>query len=391
MKKLKLFVCILLFGVILGACSRKNELKPYIDFLEQQSTSPVDYVMGLFEKYDIVILGERHHQDLTQYQFINSLINDPRFINEVGHIFTEVGVHNQTERANKILKGQYDDYSAFERELIKLYRDVDYYPIWEKYNFWYLLSNIYKVNTGLDEAKKLTIHFTDLEFDWDNFIHLDTIMERYDRDSMMGVHFISDFDKIINDPKGSRKKVLAIFNTPHSYQNYEAEDYLLESAASYIFDHYPGKVANVMMHQVNWRKAKLGNYLFDNGKWDAVFRYIGNPDLGFDMEGSPFGEVPFNEYDTPREDIKFKDIYTGYIFYKPIPEWLFVCDIPGLVDEEYKPEYIRRIKLYVPEMNEEDLHEQIEYANKLTFENYFNPPKYPSRKEVDEMINQWLE
>ena len=46
-------------------------IRPYAEFVEQCSTSPVDYVMGLFERYDVVILSERHHAEITQYDFIN--------------------------------------------------------------------------------------------------------------------------------------------------------------------------------------------------------------------------------------------------------------------------------------------------------------------------------
>lgn len=128
LQQLKIYLLSIAFFVTTNCFSQKNELKPYIDFLQSQNTSAVDYVFELFEKYDIVILGERDHRDITQYQFINEIISDRRFIQNVGHIFTEVGVHNQTERANKILANKYDDYSVFERDLMRLYRDLNYCP-----------------------------------------------------------------------------------------------------------------------------------------------------------------------------------------------------------------------------------------------------------------------
>jgi hypothetical protein len=50
-----------------GEISYKEEIAPYVDFLKKQNQNPVDYVMGLFDKYDMVILCERHHAENTQY------------------------------------------------------------------------------------------------------------------------------------------------------------------------------------------------------------------------------------------------------------------------------------------------------------------------------------
>lgn len=392
---MRLVKTILVAVAVMAACnaySQKSELKPYIDFLRQQNTSPVDYVFELFEDHDIVILGERDHRDMSQYELIKEIISDKRFTDKVGHIFTEVGVHNQTERANRILSGKYDDYLIFQKDLIGLYRDIDYVGIWEKYNYWYLLSTIYNINTRLNESRKLTIHLTDVEFDWDNYFDIDDYTEKYDRDSIMGHNFIYEFDKILQNDSEPRKKALVILNSPHSYQNYQTRNYLLNSAAAYIFDYYPNKVANIMINYVNSRKGKDSNdYLFDRGKWDAAFKYLDNPKLGFDMAGSPFGEVPFNGYDDlPVYDTRFKNIFTGFIFYKPISEWILMFGIPGFVDEEFKPELIRRSRLRNPDAKPEDiLKYDIPYCNILKIRNHYDGDDV-SREQVDEWIKYWL-
>ena len=47
--------------------------------------------MELFDKYDHVILCERHHQEMTQDDMIFDLITDKRFVDKVGVVFTEIG------------------------------------------------------------------------------------------------------------------------------------------------------------------------------------------------------------------------------------------------------------------------------------------------------------
>ena len=89
-KILKICFLLIAFFVTFNCFSQKSALKPYIDFLQCQNTSAVDYVFELFEKYDIIILGERDHRDMSQYQFVSEIISDRRFIQNVGHIFTEI-------------------------------------------------------------------------------------------------------------------------------------------------------------------------------------------------------------------------------------------------------------------------------------------------------------
>ena len=81
------------------------KIEEYVDFINDCNTSPVDYVMGLFDRYDVVILGERDHRDTTQYDLIEQIMSDPRFIDQVGLIMTEIGVYNMTGTVDCIVNG----------------------------------------------------------------------------------------------------------------------------------------------------------------------------------------------------------------------------------------------------------------------------------------------
>ena len=353
-KYLALLSLILHFAVI----GQHEALKPYIEFIEKQTTDPVDYVFELFDKYDIVILGERDHRDTTQYVLIEKIMSDPRFTQKVGHVFTEVGVCNQTDNANRVLKSDYLSEEDFTHDLRNLYRNIDYEAIWEKYNYWYFLNSIYQINKKLPQNEKITLHLADVTFDWSEC--RDTVtwknflpqLEGNYRDLVMGMNIIRGFDQILQDDSDSRKKTLVILNRPHSYQNYICTTggdhlYPLNSAASYVFDYYPEKVANVM---INWRKLKDKDYLISNGKWDAAFHFMNNPSVGFDMENSPFGEDLFDHYDKPAlNNTRYKDIYTGFIFYLPIERWALTMGIPDIVTEDFHAELLRRI--YVASVN----------------------------------------
>lgn len=62
------------------------------------------------------------------------ILKAPRFAEDIGYVYTEAGVTNMTEAANILIKGEYVDDEAFYSSFIKFYRNLDYEPLWEKYN-----------------------------------------------------------------------------------------------------------------------------------------------------------------------------------------------------------------------------------------------------------------
>ena len=68
-----------------------SSVSKYVDYLKNNRQDINSYVMGLFEKYDYVVLCERYHQDMTQYDMIYDLVTDSRFVDKVGVVFTEIG------------------------------------------------------------------------------------------------------------------------------------------------------------------------------------------------------------------------------------------------------------------------------------------------------------
>lgn len=396
--KTQILIFIFTFILVISATAQKKELQPYVSFLEKQNTNPVDYVFSLFEKYDIVVLGERDHRDTTQYELISKIISDPRFIKNIGHVFTEVGVFNQKDNLNSVLKDNYVSHGDFEDALRKIYVNMDNTVIWEKYNYWMLLRNIYGVNKYLQTEEKISIYPTDIAFDWskckthDEWVtFMDNIDKHpivWDRDSILGENFNTYYNDILKNNLEKRKKALVILNRPHSYKNYINRGYWLNPAVSFIEVKHPNKVANVMINWVVFPN-KEEDWLVAKGKWDAAFKYDHNRSLGFDLAGSPFGEDQFDHYDRPLPDKKYKDIYTGFIFYKPIEEWKLVTGIPNIITEESKPELQRRLRIVNPEIKEKKINEFYKNMNHFYIGTVYR--KDTPKEKVNEYINYWLE
>ena len=87
-----------LFLPALHAQQADSIFTSYVHFLNRQQTSAKDYVLGLFDKYDVLVLCERDHREWTQYDLILDILADKRFTRKVGNLYTEIGnVHHNDE------------------------------------------------------------------------------------------------------------------------------------------------------------------------------------------------------------------------------------------------------------------------------------------------------
>ena len=113
----------------------------------EKGMPPKEYIFKLFEKSDIVVLGERDHRDTVQYDLIQDILADPRFAEQIGYVYTEVGSYNMNDDVNRLLQGSYPTEAAFMDSLYAYYRKSEtFYPIWEKYNRVKFLKGIYEIN-----------------------------------------------------------------------------------------------------------------------------------------------------------------------------------------------------------------------------------------------------
>ena len=332
-----------------------DEIKPLVSFIEQNNTSPVDYIMELFEKYDVVVLGERDHRDMTQYDLIQQIISDTRFIEQVGHILIEVGAYNMADELNAVLKGTYSDDDMFDKELVQVIFNMDFMPLWEKTNYTKLMKDVYLVNKNLPAEKKISVIPTEFPFSWrqaktmtgDEFNTTVLDMWKY-KDLIMANNAINELYKIF-DGNSSRKKVLIIYNTPHSCRYFENNDIRYPYFAYQIIaDRFPGRVANVMLNWAVVSNEEGYTSLSNDGKIDAAFAANGYKSIGFDLANTPFGDLLFDiENSLLISEIKMKDIYHGFIFYKPVLEWVIGIGVPNLDKiDDVKNELVRRAQVF---------------------------------------------
>lgn len=333
----------------------QSEIDNYVEFFNEQTQSPKEYIFELFKTNDIVILGERDHRDITQYDLILDILRDPRFINDIGYIYTEVGSSNRTKWANKVLKGKYKNEKAFNKELVKLYRDLDWNELWDKYNMVKYLTGIYKINMLLPEENKITVGLTDCAFDWNDMSHekyvdfAKTYLYPYNaRDSVMAYNFMNLYEN--QKTLQGHKKALLIQSRPHAITlNTTYKEVRIKKVGHYIKKKYGEKVKVVAFNWYNWVPEQWNSKIFGsehiiglsaNGKWDAAYEISGKPTIGFNIKDTPFGQETFDYlYD---EKIKYQDIIDGFIFYLPFYEFKCSRGLPGIVNRKFAKELLKR-------------------------------------------------
>jgi len=322
-------------------------IEPYVEAL-RHAQSPNDYIMSLFAKYDIVILAERDHREFTQWNnYIYNLVSDPRFIAQVGHIFTEYGSVYLQPKLDDFLNKDHLDRQA----IIDILHDFLPSPSgWDRNNIYEFLQKFYILNQSLPADSKVQLYFSDEPASWSG---LDT-QYKYNifygmpgsgdfinpRDRIMAMRVFTKF-KDIENSSDPRKKALVIMNSRHGFGYIkQLEDpkyaYFGQNMGGYLIKWLPGRVANVMVHTVNEGSGPIKAHLLQDGKWDAAFAVMGDKPMGFDFKDTAFGKDSFDYGQIPETWGTYQDLFTGMVFFNPLREHMVYENIPGFFDENYK-------------------------------------------------------
>ncbi|MDR2836429.1 MAG: RDD family protein, partial [Bacteroidales bacterium] len=298
-----------------------SKIKPYTAFLSENNVeSPKDYILGLFENNDIVILCETLHGEDTQWDMISDIVSDERFINNVGNIFTEYGYAKDQENINKFLFTTFPNDTLLEKAAATLmhYRSC----------FYFFMLKLNKLNQNLPDSLKIIEHFTDMY----NHSYLlnysedaSVVAQLEVRDSLMANIVIDWYRKtnkkclvVTNNRHAFAVKNEAKLKHPDEFKKYFTMDNHLANEAQFIYNCFPNKTANVLIN--NFKVYGLTLYsTINNGKWETAFKQNNLVSVGFNFNNTPFGEDNFDMSGIAERKnyLKYQDIFTGLVFYKP--------------------------------------------------------------------------
>jgi hypothetical protein len=372
-----------------------------VRFLETQKQTPGDYIMGLFAKYDIVVLCERAHPETTQYDMICELARDTRFQQQVGHIFTECGSVSLRPAVEELLTSDQLSEEQAQQKLRAVYRNFNFQVVWDKTNSYDFLQRISQLNRTLPKESRVHIWPCDVDSDWskitkDNYGQIQQQLGQ--RDKIMADNITAKFNEI-QKSSASRKKALVIMNYRHAFPHFRLErggkvkD--IQNMTGFLLAAYPGKVANVMINGtgllIGQRGNPLGATAIQNGKWDAAFAVAGNPSRGFDFKGSPFGGDPFDYFPFPIPvSYTYPDVFTGFVFYKPLGEHRMSFGVAGLLDPAFTAELVRRCQITGRKGSAEEITKEVQqWVATVRISGYDDKEIFP-RNDCPEKIQQWL-
>lgn len=300
-----------------------HSVRKYTDYLQHNRKDINDYVFGLFEKYDHIILCERWHPEMTQHDMIYNLITDSRFTENIGTLFTEVGNVESINSYRALVDTEFADDDSLERALASfLVENQSFHLIWS-YTTWHdFLKRIYYFNHG--KEKKIDIRFTDRA----NWVYNNP---DYARDSLMGANIVA---AIRND---SIKKSLTIMNLRHAYLTNGNCGY-------YVAEAFPGRVTNILINQPTYYYGIAHIRHIHNGKWDVAFEQMPEEGYAFDMQGSPFGKDRFDHtlFLSPLTKKKYEDMFTGMIYYQPLYQHYSKSGYPYMLEGDNMDIYKER-------------------------------------------------
>lgn len=400
MKKILMIILVLhyCYVVLSQTINTSDSIKSYVDFLKGGTfLSSKEYVLKSFEKKDIVILSERHHQELTQYELIVDIIKDERF---KGNVYTEAGVYNAKDKINEFLAKEGLSKDEKENELLKIYRNIDYDIIWDKYNYYYLLNSIYEINQNRKNDDKIFLIPLDIDFSWDSvkcpsqYNMFMTMMETQviDRNKIMGDHFVRAYSNSkYNNP--NKAKALVILNTYHGYTKipvflpFPTMPRTL-SSAEYIYKTFPNATKGILINGYSF--STISKFVA-GGKWDAAFKIFGKKDFAFDMKDTPFGKTIFDMYrfGGSFDTVNFEFIFDGFVYYMPIDDWKLAVGIPNIVSTEFNEEFYRRCSMS-DDISIDDVKKSTEVKEYIEQINNLNISKPSVLDELNTEIGKWI-
>ena len=359
MKKLLIILLLPIFGF-----SQYSEIKPYVDYLEKvEKKSAKDYILQQFKEHDIVILCERDHSEISQYELIKEILSDDYFKENVKNVFTEIGVINLQPEITDFLKTREFDSLYVEKKLTEFQRNSTFDPFWGRYNYHYFLRTIYDINRTSEN--QISHYPSDSEFDWKKVKTVEDYTREYEieiepRDSLIAYNIINKYEKL-KSIKNS--KALIILNFRHAFKMHTItpDNDVVENAGKYLSDYFGNKSVTILSNRpVFFRKEKDWAYkLIQEGKWDAAFKKLEIENIGFNLNNSIFGNDVFDLQQIKKE-MKYKDVFDGFIFYKPIEQHDLIDYYNGIISKDFEEEFFRRLIIQLKYFENSSMLEKLE-------------------------------
>ena len=320
----------------------KNELTAY---LRSNWKSPENYIIGKFEDYDIVFVGEAHHIK-HDVELIHTLI-PLLYKNGVHNLGIEFGCHEYQDKADSLVTAD-----SYDEDLARwlLFKWGSYWPYKEYLD---LYKTAWALNRSLSEdAPKFRIVHLDYRVDW-TLITEGTPASRLSKVFYKGERDVHMADVILREIVDKGQKALIFAGQQHAATHFYHPRYDFTKKkflhfnkrvmGHLVYRRMPGRVFNICLHYP-WPTLKsLTEFNYPvGGVIDTIMKEFEDKRVGFDVRNSPFGKLRDDSafYSAGRDNFKLSDFCDGYVFQKHIADYEG-CEVdPLFVTEENLKEAI---------------------------------------------------
>jgi len=164
----------------------------------------------------------------------------------------------------------------------------------------------------------------------------------YNRDEKMAQCVINEMERL-SESADVQPKCLVVMNYRHGFDlTGRSPEARRINTFEFLKDDFGDRAANVLL---NCRLIIV--VPIAGGLWDMAFEETGNRLAGFDFKGSPFGEDPFDMFPFlpgVRGKLKYRDVFTGFVYTHPLDEHYLQHGVPGFYDG-FEEEILRRATL----------------------------------------------
>lgn len=354
MKLKTILPTLILIGLISFASQARNDANTYADHLKSSAVDPIDYLLSKLKDYRIVAIGEDHWiADHTPFfcDVLRKAAEKKETRPDI--VALEFGSELDQATANRVAYSP----TFMPDSVIKILQhapDVLGNPYKEYFD---VFKCIWEINRTLPEEEKIAIRLLDPAGVQDSFKQT-SLQRSKDRDMSM-------FEKMRWDFMRGNKIVFYAgqAHTQHQIRGYKPNNgknyYNYPSAGFLIKAVYPNEVftidlwAPLNMGSGYERNPQTGNWIERNsGLYDKAFAINGNKPCGFDIAGSPWGEITMAEYFCPpgkedfyvsrpndanpyTKDIRLSQLIDGIVFIKPSKDFT-----GGHLIDIYTPDFV---------------------------------------------------
>jgi hypothetical protein len=298
------------------------KVQKYVNDIERNKMSPKEYILNLFDNYDIVVLCERGHPEYTQYQMISEIVCNDTFANKVGNIATEFGRSSSQPLLDSLLNTTFSSEENRKKAFAALIRENFGADIINaKTNVYDFFTSLYQFNKNRDKNQRIKWFFSDAYLNWDEIsTYSDWSLKynmRYTRDLTMAINTISNYEKIkLND---KQNKLLVIQNYRHAFPRNVASE---KSVADFLYEKYQSKVAFVWIHNFSYNFLLFFSEMMTlpsySGLLDATNLKMKDSVWGISFDKSILGQQRFDLFPRlSRQKLQMKDVFNGMIYYLP--------------------------------------------------------------------------